>query len=246
MLERLHDLPPGIDGIRAKGKITSGDYERVVKPLLEEARAAGRRVRLLYELGPEFEGFTAAAAWEDMRLGFRHLRLLERCGIVTDVGWVRESARLFGAMVPAPVRVFGNAERAAALEWLGAPAGGAAPRTRLIPGTGVVVFEPEHALSAEDFDALALVVDPWIEANGELRGLVLHARDFPGWENVGAFFRHLRFVRDHHKFIRRIAICVGGTFASVGPRIAEHFVAAELKHFRADQLDAAIAWAGAG
>ena len=46
MLERLNDMPADIDGLRAIEKLTSDDYERIVRPLFEEARRTGRRIRL--------------------------------------------------------------------------------------------------------------------------------------------------------------------------------------------------------
>lgn len=243
MIERLRDLPAGIDGLRAKGKVTGEDYETVVQPALDEARSQGRRIRMLYHLGPEFDGFTAGGAWEDARLGLRYLRLFERCAIVTDVGWVREASRLVGAMMPCPVKVFGNGDRPEALAWLASRTTGAALAHRLLPEAGVLVVEPDRPLRGEDFDALAMTVDPWIEAHGELRGLVVHAREFPGWENLGSLVRHLRFVRDHHCSVRRVALSAGGQLATLAPGLAEHFVKAELRHFGYEELDRAIAWA---
>jgi hypothetical protein len=243
MIERLTDLPAGVDGVRAAGTITREDYEHVVQPILEEARREGRRIRLLYQFGPGFEGFTAAGAWEDARLGLRYLRLFERCAIVSDVGWIRESSRLLGAMLPCPVRVFADREWQEALAWLASPSIGSGVTHRLILETGLLVVEPTGPLRAEDFDALALVVDPWIEARGELRGVVVHAREFPGWENLGSFLRHLRFVREHHRKIRRVALCADGALATLAPRLAEHFVNAELRHFEYKDLQHAMAWA---
>jgi hypothetical protein len=246
MIERLKDLPGNVEGVRARGKVTKEDYEQVLQPILDDARSQGRRIRLLYQLGPEFDGFTVAGAWEDARLGLRYLRLFERCAIVSDIDWIRESSRMLGAMMPCPVKVFGNSEWQDALAWLTSPSAGGEISHRLLPEAGVLVVELTGPLRAEDFDALALVVDPWIEARGELRGVVVHAREFPGWENLGSFLRHLRFVRDHHRRVRRVALCAGGTLAALVPRLAEHFVEAELRHFGYDDLDSAIAWASRG
>ena len=68
----------------------------------------------------------------------------------------------------------------------------------------------KHALHGQDFDALALTVDPWIEANGELNGVVVHVRAFPGWENIGSLVRHVQFVRDYHRKVERIALAADG------------------------------------
>lgn len=70
MLENLSDLPYGVDGMKAVGKISKQDYEDVFEPILRAARREGRRMRFLYQLGAEYDGFTPSAAWEDANLGF--------------------------------------------------------------------------------------------------------------------------------------------------------------------------------
>ena len=104
MIEKLKDLPNGIDGVKAIGKISKEDYEHVFVPLLDEARREGRRIRFLYQLGPEFEGFTPGAAWEDAKIGLHSMRLFDGCAVVTDFGWIRESTRLIGFLMPCPVQ----------------------------------------------------------------------------------------------------------------------------------------------
>lgn len=244
MLEKLGNLPSGIDGVRAIGKLSKEDYEQVFVPLLDEARREGRRVRLLYQLGPEFEGFTPEAAWEDAKIGLHSMRLFDGCAVVTDRGWIRESTGLIGFLMPCPVRSFGNRELDEAIDWLISLPEVAAVSVRLLPESGVIVVEVKQALRAQDFDALAFTADDWIEAHGNLQGLVIHAREFPGWENFASLVRHVRFVRDHHRRVRRVALAVDSTLASLAPRIAEHFVQAEVKSFAYDQLDTAITWAG--
>ncbi len=243
MLERLNDIPRGIDGLKAVGKLSTEDYEQVMTPLLEAARREGRRVRFLYQLGPDFEGFTAGAAWEDAKVGLHYMRLFDACAVVTDLGWIQEATKLVRFMMPCPVRAFGNQERDKAIEWLRSLPQGAAVTQRLLPDAGVIVVEVKQALRAQDFDALALAADTWIEAHGNLQGLVIRAREFPGWENLGSFLRHVRFVRDHHRKVERIALAVDSKLATLAPRIGEHFIHAEVKSFGYDELDAAIAWA---
>jgi hypothetical protein len=243
MLEELKDMPQGIDGLKAVGKLSKEDYEKVMVPLLDGARREGRRLRLLYQLGPEFEGFTASAAWEDARVGIHYMRLFDACAVVTDLGWVREATKLARFLLPCPVGVFANQERDKATDWLRSLPQVAAITFRLLPDAGVIVVEVTRALRAQDFDALALTADTWIDAHGSLGGLVIHARKFPGWENFGGLLRHVRFVRDHHRKVERVALAVDGELAALAPRIGEHFVKAEVKSFGYSELDAAIAWA---
>jgi hypothetical protein len=106
-----------------------------------------------------------------------------------------------------------------------------------VPESGLIVVEVKHALSAQDFDALAFTADTWIESHGSLQGIVIHARAFPGWENLGGLVRHMQFVRDHHRHVKRIALAADAKIASLAPKIAEHFIQAEVKHFGYDELD---------
>jgi hypothetical protein len=244
MLQRIQDLPPGLCGVRAQGRVTRQDYEEVLIPLLEEARRDGDRIRFLYRFGPEFEGFTGGAAFEDARVGMQYLRLFERCAIVSDLPWIRKSSRFVGSLLPCPVRVFGDQEGDAAVAWLRSPVEGSRLAHRLLPDAGVLVVEPTERLRAEDFDAVALTVDPWIEGKGALNGIVIHAREFPGWEDLGGFLRHMQFVRAHHRKVGRIGLAVDGDFAKIVSGIGDHFVEAEVKRFAFDQLEDAIAWAG--
>lgn len=243
MIEKLKDLPHGIDGIRTIGKISMEDYEQVFVPLLDQARREGRRVRFLYQFGTEFEGFTAGAAWEDAKIGLQSMRLFDGCAVVTDLIWMREFMLMAGFLMPYPVRVFSNEDYTEAIGWLRSLPEGAAVSHRLLPEFGVIVVEIKHAPRARNFDALALTADTWIEAHGELRGLVIHACEFPGWEDLGSVLHHVRFIRDHHLEVKRVALATDSTLSALAPAILKHFTHAEVKIFDYDEVNTATAWA---
>jgi len=163
---------------------------------------------------------------------------------VSDVGWIRKSTRLAGFLLPCPVRVFGNQERDQAVDWLSSLPESANITPRLIPESGVIVVEVREPLRVQDFDTLAFTSDAWIGAHGDLHGLVIHVREFPGWENIGSVRRHLRFVRDHHRKVKRVALVTDGKLASLVSRLAKYLVRAEVKRFTYDELESAVAWAG--
>lgn len=246
MLETIADVPEGIDALKAVGRLTRQDYEQTVEPILDEARRHDRRIRLLVQIGPEYEGFTAGMVGEKAETGLRYfsaLRLIDGYAIVTDIEWMREWSHLVGFLLPFPLRVFGNHERDAAVAWLSSLPEGPGVSHRLLPESGLVVVEVSEPLRVQDFDALAMTVDTWLETHDALPGIVIHAREFPGWENAGTLLRHIRFVRDHHRKVRRVALAADSKLANLAPRLAEHFVRAEVKGFGYDELDGAIAWA---
>ena len=53
MLRRMTDMPAGTIGFEAIGEVEDDDWERAVEPVLRDEMAGGRKIRLLYLLGPE-------------------------------------------------------------------------------------------------------------------------------------------------------------------------------------------------
>jgi len=70
----------------------------------------------------------------------------------------------------------------------------------------ILLVQPKSAIEKDDFVKLAKAVDPHIEATGGLAGLIVEAPSFPGWKSFGAMVKQFRFVRDHHKRLKRIGI----------------------------------------
>ncbi|MFE6690456.1 STAS/SEC14 domain-containing protein [Streptomyces sp. NPDC057743] len=243
MLKYAKDAPAGIDVVQAIGTVSKGDYETVVKPLVDEARREGRRLRVLCEIGPEFRSFTPGAGWEDLKVAPAAMRLCDGCAVVSDAGWIRETTRLARFLMPCPVHVFGTQEREEAVAWLASLPAGSGVSHRLLPDSGVLLVDIERPLRAQDFEALAATADDWLQTHDTLPGVVIHAHGFPGWENLGSLFRHVRCVRGHHRRVERIALAVDGQVAALAPRVANHLVQSEVRRFAYDDLDAALAWA---
>lgn len=114
----------------------------------------------------------------------------------------------------------------------------------LDPATAVLTIRPESALEKDDFAELANVVDPQIEEHGDLSGLIIEAPRFPGWDSFGALVTHLRFVRDHHRHVKRIAVVTDSHLGDVAEHLASHFVAADIRHFPGGDIDEARRWVG--
>jgi len=107
---------------------------------------------------------------------------------------------------------------------------------------GILVIFPQGPLATEDFQALSAEVDSYLERTGSLRGLLIETESFPGWKGFPGLAAHLRFVRDHHRAVRRVALVSDGAVISYLPGLASHFVAAEMRHFPAAERDCARAW----
>ena len=114
----------------------------------------------------------------------------------------------------------------------------------LMRDQGILILRPQGPLEAGDFSSLASVVDPYLEQHGTLRGIMVDAPSFPGWDSFAALVSHLRFVRDHHRFIGKIAAVSDSPILSAAPHLAKHFVKAEIRHFSAKDRAMALSWLG--
>ena len=112
----------------------------------------------------------------------------------------------------------------------------------LLRDEGILLVRPQGPIQAGDFESIAKVVDPYIQEKSGLRGIMVEAASFPGWESFAALLSHLRFVRDHHRVIAKVAAVSDSTMMSVGPQIAKHFVNAEIRHFHTNERESALAW----
>jgi hypothetical protein len=98
------------------------------------------------------------------------------------------------------------------------------------------------ALEEGDFAQLAKTADPYIRETGGLAGVIIEAPTFPGWASLGAMVAHFRFVRDHHKNIKKLGLVTDSAVGNVAELLASHFVSAEIRHFPAKELEAAKRW----
>ena len=116
MIQELSDLPEGVIGFEASGKIRAEDYRDVVLPTLERAAATGE-VRFVMVMR-DFDGMSGGAVWQDLKVGIEHLRAWKRIALVTDIAWMRDLTSLFGWMTPGEVKTFALAEQDEAIAWV--------------------------------------------------------------------------------------------------------------------------------
>jgi len=107
---------------------------------------------------------------------------------------------------------------------------------------GIIDVRPSGPLSAEDFKSVAAAVDPYIEQEGEIQGVIIHAVTFPGWKDFAGLIGHLKFIRMHHEHIKKVAVVSDDVVMEFLPGIAAHFVRAEIRHFPYGEYEAARNW----
>ena len=122
MVERIDDMPTGVIGLRASGKLTKDDYRNVLEPALKEATDSGE-ARVLFVL-PEFDGLEPGAWIEDVKTGVRteitNRSAWKKLAFVSGVDWVSKSTRMFAWAMPGELAVYGMDELEEAKSWVAA------------------------------------------------------------------------------------------------------------------------------
>jgi hypothetical protein len=114
----MTDLPDTAVGFTAQGTIHAEDYKDTLIPAIGELIAQKGRARVLLVLGPEWEGYSAGAMFDDVKLGLEHLRAWERFALVSDADWIHHVAKIFGWIVPGDVRSFPYSQLNEAKTWI--------------------------------------------------------------------------------------------------------------------------------
>ena len=118
MLRPISDMPSGTIGFEAIGEVEDEDWEDQVEPVLRREMADGRKIRLLYLLGPEAREVEGEAMTADTGFRTRYATSFDRVAVVSDESWMRPAMRGLSFMLPGKARAFPVAELEAAKAWL--------------------------------------------------------------------------------------------------------------------------------
>jgi len=107
---------------------------------------------------------------------------------------------------------------------------------------GIVLIELSGPITRRALEALIRDVDGYLRRRGTIRGLIIHTRSFPRWEDLGAFLTDMRFVLAHANKIRRVASVTDSALLMAVHGILRHAFSPEIRHFPYGDLEAARKW----
>lgn len=107
-----------IIGLRATGKLTDQDYQKVLIPSLEALIRNYGKVRLLCFMDEEFAGLEAGALWDDAKFFLPHKDDFEKMAIVGGPKWVELIMKLFAPLMEGDVKTFSDGQLQEAWDWI--------------------------------------------------------------------------------------------------------------------------------
>ena len=112
----------------------------------------------------------------------------------------------------------------------------------LVHDIGIFVLAPAGPLETADIDEFARRVDPYIEKNGDLKGMMIYTETFSGWKDVASIGSHIKFIRDHHKSVEKVATVSDSKQLSILQKFIGYFVNPKVRHFHFSEEEAALEW----
>ena len=112
----IEQLSPSTLALHIHGKLEKEDYQRFV-PLAEESIKSHGKVNLLIKIS-NFQGWSPAALWEDLKFDVRHYSDVSRLALVGNDSSQEWLATLSKPFTGAEVKFYGENETDAAQQWV--------------------------------------------------------------------------------------------------------------------------------
>ena len=117
MITLLENLPDGLVGFKASGKIDANDYKDIILPAIDNYLVSNQEIRMVYQFDDETATYTLGGMYEDAKVGLAHIKQWHKVAIVTDKKWLEKSAEVMSKVFPAELRSFHSDEFDKAVEW---------------------------------------------------------------------------------------------------------------------------------
>jgi hypothetical protein len=118
MLTILHDLPPHVVGIKATGKVTKEECDRVMIPAIDGLVARTGKINYLLLIETDVSNFTLGALMDDLAIGVKHFNRWNKIAVVTDQKSVERFSDVFGMIAPGQSKGFAMEELVQAKTWI--------------------------------------------------------------------------------------------------------------------------------
>ena len=243
MVKVINNIGQNVIGFELSGVVTGEDYEKKLIPAIKTKLQSTNKVSVLYHVTKDFDSYELKAIFDDAKAGLEFFNNWEKIAVVSDIEWILNGVKIFAFTVSGKVKTFHNFEVEEAKKWLLEDEElNAKIKVTLNSDSKIVVLEPTESLSKDDFIYATSLIDPFIEKKGKLNGVIIYAKNFPGWDSFSGLLTHMEFIKEHHKKIKKLAFVTDSFVGEMGEKVGYHFVSAEIKNFDYDALEKAKEW----
>jgi hypothetical protein len=107
----------------------------------------------------------------------------------------------------------------------------------------IFVLTPDGAIGADDIAAVNEQVNTYINTCDRIPNLVVRASSLPHWKDFQALAAHFKFIKNHHKVVKKVAIVSDSSLIWLIRPIVNQFTGAKVRRFPERAFDDAVNWA---
>ena len=102
--------------LNVSGKLVEDDYTLLAERTAELIANHGN-INMLIELS-DFHGWTAGAAWKDLKFGIEHFQHIRRIAVIGDADWEKGLALFHKPFTRAEIKYFDHKDTESAYNWI--------------------------------------------------------------------------------------------------------------------------------
>lgn len=104
--------------VKASGKLSMENYEKVFIPALEKLIEVQGQISVLIFFDDSFEGWEIGAMWDDAKFGLKHVNDFKKLAVVGASALVDWGARVGAHLMSGEVKTFASDEFDQAVDWV--------------------------------------------------------------------------------------------------------------------------------
>jgi hypothetical protein len=117
MIEKLSGSVGNFLAFKASGKLTDHDYKEIFVPALKATVEAYGKIRIVFELAENFQGWDAHAAWDEIKLEPMHFNNIERAAFIGHSRWEKWMTKLMKPFTKGQIKYFEANKAGDAWKW---------------------------------------------------------------------------------------------------------------------------------
>ena len=106
----------------------------------------------------------------------------------------------------------------------------------------IAILELDTKLTKADFKQVNATINKHLNSNGILAGIIVYTQTFSEWDTFEALLDRLKFINDHHKWTKYVALVSDSEVIGFPESVISHFVHAETHAFPYSNIADARRW----
>ena len=113
----FQEVKGNIVNVRVTGRLSDDDY-KIFVPRMESLIQQWGRLRMLFEMVDDFQGWDLSSAWQEFKFQAKHMKDVKRVAVVGNKKWEQWATAISRMFTGTDVRYFDESAVSEARDWI--------------------------------------------------------------------------------------------------------------------------------